>query len=149
MHNEPDIPQAELNEKQWFDDIVLYAHCMAHNRPIDEFCRDCGMPIGQYVWNQPLQGILARGWAYRRATTGRVSPILFWGMWAIFGSDVLLVLIGVFAGLITLDVRPATEVTFPELAGVAISGIFSILHVMMLVCVTRNYLRHRNTEHDG
>ncbi|MBI1367233.1 MAG: hypothetical protein GC162_01120 [Planctomycetes bacterium] len=69
---------------------VVCAHCMASNRPMDEFCCECGMPIGQYVWNQPFQQIAASGWAYQRATSGRISRVMIIGIWLIFGPGVVI-----------------------------------------------------------
>ena len=130
-----------------FDHIVLCAHCMANNRPIDEFCHDCGMPIGQYVWNQPLQNAFAQGWAYRRASTGYVSPIVFWGMWAAFGPILLLIVISWMVMLTSFTADGGASFSFTRLFGALAIGGMTVLYVMLLIRVTRNYRRHRNVEH--
>lgn len=159
MLDEPDIPQAECEPDELLEDVVLCAHCMANNRPIDEFCHECGMPIGQYVWNQPLQGVLAQGWVYRRASTGYVSPIVFWGMCAAFGPVVVLsVLIGIgiprdlfFQIYLSSGFGPGVSHSLEPLTG-AFSLLFWMcitgLYIWLLFRVTRNYLRYRNTELD-
>jgi len=37
----------------------------------------------------PMKQIYAQGWVYRKAVSGRTSPIVFWGMWLIFGPMVI------------------------------------------------------------
>ena len=66
---------------------VLCTSCMAANNPIDDFCKECGCPIGQFVNLDPLKRIYSMGWVYRRSASGPISRIVLVGIWLIFGTS--------------------------------------------------------------
>lgn len=72
---------------------VLCPNCMAENLPARDFCESCGCPIGQFVNVDPLKRIYSQGWLFRRTVSSRITPIVLWGMWLIFGIPLFAILI--------------------------------------------------------
>ena len=123
----------ETNEN---GEMMVCPNCMTHNSPMTEFCTSCGYPIGQYVTVDPINLILAQGWLYRKAVSGRITVFGFWGMWIIFGGAILFMLIFLIlsAGVDTdRGIYPGLwPYVFPL-----------IVYIVILYRVTKNYLRFK------
>ena len=84
--------------------------------------------MGLITTIDPLRRIHAQGWAYRKVVSGPVKPIVFWGMWVIFGPTMLM---------------PIFFLHAPFSLGMAGSFITFVFSAVILCRVTRNYMRYR------
>ncbi|MHC4066502.1 MAG: hypothetical protein ACYSUI_18655 [Planctomycetota bacterium] len=133
-----EIPQSDNGSPSPTSDqpeVMLCPSCLEQNDPYVDFCRKCGMPIGTFATLDPIKAIHSQGWAYRRAISGRTSPIVFWGMVLIFGPATLFM---VFA--LPWAVWPSSTVHVVQLL---LGGGVLSLYAAILYRVTKSYLRYR------
>lgn len=125
----------EMKETNDNGDMMVCPNCMTQNSVMTEFCKSCGYPIGQYVTVDPINSILAQGWLYRKAVSGRITVFGFWGMWILFGSSIFILLVyGIQVGIY-------------RDGGIILrgwqSGLILIVYIAILSRVTKNYLRFK------
>ncbi len=121
----------ETKETNENSDIVLCPDCMTQNSPMTDFCQSCGYPLGQYVTVDPLKRIYSQGWLYRKAVSGRINKFGFWGMWIIFGSAIISILIFMILPGMVMD------------EGITLLWLYSfplMIYIAILFRVTKNYL---------
>jgi len=126
------------------DDVILCPGCIAENGRFADFCHNCGMPISSFATMDPLKHIYAQGWMYRKACSGRTSPIIVIGMWLIFAPTLF------------VTCRYLYELLFPRFGTQSMSHTntnvlvfvfflaFVLLYVAILYRVTKRYLHVRN-----
>ncbi len=78
------------DSKQPTEEGVVCPKCILINAPSAAFCADCGAPIGMVSAVDPLQSILAEGFALRSAVDGPPKFIIVLGVWLIFGPVLFL-----------------------------------------------------------
>ena len=66
---------------------ALCPHCLEEIASADHFCRACGGPLTSHASTDPIGHILAEGYAYRQAVSGRPGMLVLLGVWAIFGPQ--------------------------------------------------------------
>lgn len=116
-------------------ETMLCPSCMAEATPDADFCEACGAPIGKFSTLDPIKAIFSGGWAYRRAISGRTSPIIFWGMILIFGpATVCYARIVVSGG------------GRPDLIRFFSAVLFLVLYGTILYRVAKGYLRYRRAK---
>jgi len=67
-------------------------NCFSVNTNFANFCKKCMRPLGDFVNYDPVNRILSTGWMYRKSTSSPSSPIIFYGIWVLFGVPLLLML---------------------------------------------------------
>jgi len=114
---------------------------MAQIAPLADFCHECGAPVTSLATMDPIKRIYAQGWVYRRVVARPTSPIMFWGVWLIFGPTMLINLGGflVFLG----GMGPARSGGLLGLQILVWLG-FLILHASILFLATKRYLHLRS-----
>src|SRR4051812_43756246 len=73
--------------------VPLCPHCISPVGPFDHLCPRCGGPVTAHASNDPVSQILSTGRAYRNAISLASRPIVFMGVWLIFGPQALMLLI--------------------------------------------------------
>jgi hypothetical protein len=97
-----------------------------------DFCATCGAPLGRFTTLDPMKAIDAQGWLFRRSARARIRPIVLVGMWTLLGVPA--------AGLgVAAFLHPRQIPTAPFLTSAAVS----VLYLLVLVRVTRNFMRNR------
>jgi ribosomal protein L40E len=124
----------ETKETNENGEMMVCPNCMTQNSPMTEFCKSCGYPIGQYVTVDPINRILSQGWLYRKAVSGRITVFGFWGMWIVFGSAILYM-------LISLLLLGRTDTDGGIISGLWPFGLIIIVYIAILYRVTKNYLK--------
>lgn len=72
------------------EDILICPNCFSeHDTPVD-FCKECGRPLGNFVNYDPIKRIWSQGWMYRKSLSEPSSPIIFYGIWILFGTSIIL-----------------------------------------------------------
>ena len=79
---------------------VVCPKCLLANSPTVAFCADCGAPIGMVASIDPLQHILAEGFAYRSAVDGPPNLIVLIGMWLLFAPVAFVAPFLLFSGCV-------------------------------------------------
>ena len=125
----------ETKEENVNGERLLCPNCMAENLPVRDFCENCGCPIGQFVNVDPLKRIYSQGWLYRKTVSGRITPIVFWGMWLIFGSGLLSMLIVLLLSGLDGALGENSWLWLPALS--------IVIYIVILYRVTKNYLISR------
>lgn len=128
----------ETEEENANGERMLCPNCMTENLPVRDFCESCGCPIGPFVNVDPLKSIYSRGWLYRKAVSERVPGIAVWGMWLIFGSALLAVLIQAVAEGWDLFLGEPLWLHF-------LYAPVLFVYIMLLYRVTKNYVAFRRT----
>ncbi|GAG05518.1 unnamed protein product, partial [marine sediment metagenome] len=128
----------------------LCPDCLAVNEPLAHFCRECGTPMTSHAEIDPLGQIYAIGDTCWKATRRPSSPIVLVGMWLIFATPLVVLLIALLM-VMTSDKIPGFTPQ-PLFGGIlkmlAILGICGI-YIAILIKTTKNYLRHRNPQANG
>ena len=114
-------------------EMMVCPDCMTQNSPMTEFCKSCGYPIGQYVTVDPINRILSQGWLYRKAASGRITAFGFWGMWIVFGSGILSMLI--------IFIPAGMDKNWEIILRWWPIGLSLIVYIAILYRVTKNYLK--------
>lgn len=151
-------------------EMFICHDCAAENFTDADFCGRCGAPISGFATLDPLRQIYSAGWVYRRAISGRQQPIIFWGMWLIFGPTVILAAIALIGGGIEFGFMtpPGSGYTAVgsesgshdtasgeaiqgewdagKLIGLVAGGFIILLYAVILAKVTGRYLRHRRVD---
>ena len=105
-------------------DTKLCPNCFTENKTSVDFCIKCGRPLGDFVNYDPIKRIWSQGWMYRKSLSEPSSPIVFYGIWALFGLPLI-------AMLFLLPKVP--QVTIPAI----------IIYGMVLYKVSKNYKRKK------
>ena len=159
LPDEPDAGDDTSEPPELIQPNVLCPNCLTTNRPIDHFCTACALPLTSYATTAPLEQVYTLGHAYRAASSGRIHPVVFYGLWAVLGLEALaLILVGVTVG--PAAVSPLTHGPEPMYEGVTVHadswieralvllalglGLFiTALYVMLLWKMTRRYRAQR------
>jgi len=88
--------------------------------------------VGRFTTLDPLKSTYAEGWLFRKAASARIRPIVLIGMWALLG-------IPVAATVLVAVYHPAGALTLRFLSSLG----SSIIYLLVLARVTRNFLRNR------
>ncbi len=123
----------ETKETITDEDMIVCPNCMTQNSTMTEFCKSCGYPIGQYVNVDPINRILSQGWLYRKVVSGRISTLGFWGMWILFGSGFVSMLIYMLQ--IGIDNDGGINL------GLWATGLYLLMFGAFLYRITQNRLR--------
>lgn len=132
-YEETIVNRMETKESITNEDMMVCPNCMTQNSCMTEFCKSCGYPIGQYVNVDPINRILSQGWLYRKAVSGRISTFGFWGMWILFGSGFVTMLVF----MLQIGMYNDGGIN-PELW---ILGLYLIMFVAFLYRITKNHRR--------
>ena len=127
-----------MNDESENVENVLCTSCMAENVPTNDFCKECGCPIGQFVNLDPLKRIYSMGWVYRRSASGPIPTIVLVGIWLIFGPS-LAFSVFMIANMEFLD-------GVSDGQGLLYNLLFELLSAAILYRVTRNYLWWRKKD---
>ena len=119
---------SESENQQATDALVVCPRCLLRNSPAAAFCKDCGAPIGMVSTVDPIQHILAEGFAYRSAVDGPPRLIVVVGIWLLFAP-------AVFAALFML--RDGFQDTFPQRLFLLLLAVASFV---ILYRTTKNYI---------
>ena len=138
---------------------VLCPNCLTANRPIDHFCTACALPLTSYATTAPLEQVYTLGHAYRAASSGRVHPVVFYGLWALLGLEALaLILVAATIGPAAISplahgpepmYESVTTYTYTwidralALLALALGLFITALYVMLLWKMTRRYRAQR------
>ena len=117
---------------------VLCTSCMAENVPTNDFCKECGCPIGQFVNLDPLKRIYSMGWVYRRSASGPISRIVLVGIWLIFGTSL--------GGSVIMLAALKNFDGISDGPGLWYNILLTLLSAAILYRVTRNYFWWRQKE---
>ena len=121
---------------------LVCTNCSAANDPASDFCHKCGCPIGAMTTIDPLKRIYAQGFWFRRAASGRVPPIVFWGTWLLFGPSIALAAI---LGLFVVCSPHFDRSEISDWYGPTIIAAGVLLSSAFLYKMTRNYLGRDRT----
>ena len=117
----------------------LCPQCLTASAPDRDFCETCGGPLTAMTTLDPIKAIQAQGWAYRCASSGRTSPVVFWGMVLLFGPALVLTLIAIVE-MLFLDWG---WLRFDTAVGVGFAAVIALLYTLILRRLLRNRLRQR------
>ena len=109
----------------------LCISCLAPNLPDAHFCVSCGAPLDSYSATAPFERILAQGYGFRSAVTGRPRLVVVVGMWILFFPGVLTFILRL--GFV-LFCRPPLSLEDLVIVLYAFAG------VVLIFRVTKNYL---------
>jgi hypothetical protein len=137
------------------DDNLVCPHCIAPIGRFDHFCPRCGGPVTAHASNDPLGQVFSVGRAYRKASeTPRLIVVI--GIWLIFGSQVPMLLFGVFLTLSNLfrpghkyaygdgsSMTPISDGILLELMKLLVVIALLVLYVAIIRKVTVRYIRAR------
>jgi len=73
-----------------FQELPLCPNCLSENQPQAHFCVKCQSPLSSHAAIDPLGRIQATGDTYRKAIKHPNSPVVFVGMWLLFGWSIIL-----------------------------------------------------------
>ena len=139
---------------------VLCPNCLTANRPIDHFCTGCALPLTSYATTAPLEQVYTLGHAYRAASSGRIHPVVFYGLWVMLGLETFaLILVAIALG--PTAVSPLAHGPEPMYEGVSVYGytwidrllallalalglLVTVLYIMLLWKMTRRYRAQRS-----
>jgi hypothetical protein len=156
-------------------DVLLCPHCVKTITPFDHFCPHCNGPVTSYASVDPLGQIQSSNHAYFKALQGKPRPIVFYGMWLIFGPQLPITLIALGAIINRIFFRPspsgdsdfppdakfisvgankyATEmsdaVTFNDVLALLVIGVIFAIYSAILWKLTRNYFKKPTTTTDS
>ena len=119
---------AQSDNQQPSDALVVCPRCLLRNLPSAAFCKDCGAPIGMVSTVDPLQHILAEGFAYRSAVDGPPRLMIVVGIWLLFGPTVFTTIFMLFDG--SLDSAPQRLFWL----------LFAAASIVILYRTTKNYI---------
>ena len=119
-------------------------HCAGVNPSNATVCRHCMGPLTTISNSDPMGSIMARGDVFARATNKPTKPIVFWGVWLLFGP--------IFCICLGIAVYGIRQFLSGEDSG-AIGGLLCIavptaLFGAILWKTTRNYFRYRDEKED-
>lgn len=125
-------------------DDHLCPRCLKPVLADSTFCGHCGAPLTPHATTDPVQSILAEGFAVRNATARPHKPIVLIGMW-------LLCLPGFSAGLIglLLSLGLLARGQCAAVGGLAVSVGLLLLFGAILRKTTVNYVRARREQADA
>jgi len=116
-----------MNKNDDQENIKLCPGCFTGNRECSDFCVKCGRPIGNFTNYDPIKRIWSQGYAYRTSISEPSSPVVFFGVWILFGVP----LVGMIAFL-----PQAPLVAVPFIAACA----------FVLYKTTKNYRKIKNSQ---
>lgn len=126
------------------DSVPLCPSCLSPNHPTAHFCSKCGAPLTTYATTAPLESVLARGYCYRTAVSGRVPFVVVLGMWLIFVPQITVTvgfLVTIFSTMPGADQPWGPAPLASHLVGTAIASAAMAVYVAVLVKATCNYCR--------
>jgi hypothetical protein len=119
------------------EDGIVCQKCLLVNMPTAAFCADCGAPIGMISTVDPIQHILAEGFAYRSSVEGPPKLIIVIGMWLLFGPVVLVAPFLIFE---CLEADFSSSLSFILLAIGLVLSLLTVGSAMILYRITKNYI---------
>lgn len=137
--NEPIPPTDETTDRE--GEIAVCPDCLTENDPLADFCKQCARPLSCLAAMDPIKRIYTQGWIYRKAISGRTSPIIFWGMWLIFAPSALMTILS--SCLYILDTIPPHAGLFEPIVAWTAHIFFLFIYVAILYRVTHSYFRYR------
>jgi hypothetical protein len=127
--------------------LPLCPNCLAENDPAADFCQHCGCPLTPMAATDPLRSAYAQGYWYRRAASGQIRPIVFWGTWLLFALPPLAAVAFLLPSLWQAEHFVALE--WPHVCGIVFIGLYMLFLGILLWRMTRNYRRCRREEPQG
>ncbi len=135
MHDESDISSP------------ICEHCCQINAPETPRCSECNSPLGDFASTAPWEMGTARSSAYPPIRNSKTKPIIFWGIWMLFGPAAYHFLR--FACFTSFRMLTEGGMTFHEdgeiMGGLILVTLFSflcgLLSVWVLWSVTKVYLK--------
>lgn len=111
---------------------VVCPNCSDANEAGADFCALCGAPVGRFTTLDPLKSTYAEGWLFRKAASARIRPIVLIGMWALLGVPVA-------ATALIAIYHPEGALSLRVLSSLGMG----LIYILVLVRVTRNFIRNR------
>lgn len=118
-------------------EAMVCPNCLAANDPEEPFCRGCGAPVGLVSTLDPVQKILAEGYAYRQAVDGPPKRIILIGIWILFLPQILVA--GFYFSTLRSMPWEGMGGKFFEL----LTAFYGLCCLVILYRATANHLRHR------
>jgi len=126
-------------QKNQDQEKMLCPNCLAENKPGLHFCMKCGCPLSSIAHMDPIKRIYFQGWSLRRAVSGPILPVVFWGMWVFLGMALISTIIIIYLnisghrGYFNMIDRGMLFYLIPA----------AVIYSVLLFRITKNYLRHK------